>query len=131
MVFLVPPRWTVEPIDQNAVVGHGVSIACQAEGFPIPTVTWKQSIGKSRLSLPEYPSSQRGGEIPLSLAQSTEKLALCLTGNHPSRVTYVGHRSRTMMRLVNLKGNLSYLLLFFLLECKLIVLLLKLYMGYF
>ncbi|OAD61173.1 Down syndrome cell adhesion molecule like protein [Eufriesea mexicana] len=40
----VPPRWTVEPIDQNAVVGHGVSIACQAEGFPIPTVTWKQSI---------------------------------------------------------------------------------------
>ncbi|XP_076394369.1 cell adhesion molecule Dscam2 isoform X2 [Megachile rotundata] len=41
----VPPRWTVEPMDQNAVVGHGVSIACQAEGFPIPTVTWKQSIG--------------------------------------------------------------------------------------
>ncbi|XP_076760113.1 cell adhesion molecule Dscam2 isoform X3 [Xylocopa sonorina] len=41
----VPPRWTVEPTDQNAVVGHGVSIACQAEGFPIPTVTWKQSIG--------------------------------------------------------------------------------------
>ncbi|XP_017876806.1 Down syndrome cell adhesion molecule-like protein Dscam2 isoform X3 [Ceratina calcarata] len=41
----VPPRWTVEPIDQNAVVGHGVSIACQAEGFPIPTVTWRQSIG--------------------------------------------------------------------------------------
>lgn len=45
----MPPRWTVEPIDQDAVVGHGVSIACQAEGFPIPTVTWKQSIGKSRL----------------------------------------------------------------------------------
>ncbi|XP_018052329.1 PREDICTED: Down syndrome cell adhesion molecule-like protein Dscam2 [Atta colombica] len=43
----VPPRWTVEPIDQNAVVGHGVSIACQAEGFPIPTVTWKQSIGET------------------------------------------------------------------------------------
>ncbi|XP_020288503.1 Down syndrome cell adhesion molecule-like protein Dscam2 isoform X2 [Pseudomyrmex gracilis] len=43
----VPPRWTVEPIDQNAVVGHGVSIACQAEGFPVPTVTWKQSIGET------------------------------------------------------------------------------------
>ncbi|XP_025073056.1 Down syndrome cell adhesion molecule-like [Pogonomyrmex barbatus] len=43
----VPPRWTVEPIDQNAVVGHGVSIACQAEGFPIPSVTWKQSIGET------------------------------------------------------------------------------------
>ncbi|XP_043500517.1 Down syndrome cell adhesion molecule-like protein Dscam2 isoform X1 [Polistes fuscatus] len=43
----VPPRWTVEPIDQDAVVGYGVSIACQAEGFPIPTVTWKQSIGET------------------------------------------------------------------------------------
>ncbi|XP_048510955.1 Down syndrome cell adhesion molecule-like protein Dscam2 isoform X2 [Athalia rosae] len=41
----VPPRWTVEPIDQTAIVGHGVSVACQAEGFPIPSVTWKQSIG--------------------------------------------------------------------------------------
>ncbi|XP_076641618.1 cell adhesion molecule Dscam2 isoform X1 [Halictus rubicundus] len=41
----VPPRWTVEPIDQNAVVGHGVTIPCQADGFPIPTVTWKQPIG--------------------------------------------------------------------------------------
>ncbi|KAI4504193.1 hypothetical protein M0802_000664 [Mischocyttarus mexicanus] len=44
---LVPPRWTVEPIDQDAVVGYSVSIACQAEGFPIPTVTWKQSIGET------------------------------------------------------------------------------------
>lgn len=46
MVFLVPPRWVVEPIDQDAIVGHSVSVACQAEGFPIPNVTWKQSIGK-------------------------------------------------------------------------------------
>ncbi|XP_043279367.1 Down syndrome cell adhesion molecule-like protein Dscam2 isoform X3 [Venturia canescens] len=43
----VPPRWTVEPIDQNAIVGHAVSIPCRAEGFPIPTVTWKQSIGET------------------------------------------------------------------------------------
>ncbi|XP_015601116.1 Down syndrome cell adhesion molecule-like protein Dscam2 isoform X2 [Cephus cinctus] len=43
----VPPRWTVEPIDQTAIVGHGVSIACQAEGFPIPTISWKQSIGET------------------------------------------------------------------------------------
>ncbi|XP_044020964.1 Down syndrome cell adhesion molecule-like protein Dscam2 isoform X2 [Aphidius gifuensis] len=43
----VPPRWIVEPIDQNAIVGHAVSVACQAEGFPIPTVTWKQSVGET------------------------------------------------------------------------------------
>ncbi|XP_023290163.1 Down syndrome cell adhesion molecule-like protein Dscam2 [Orussus abietinus] len=44
---VVPPRWTVEPIDQDATVGHGVSIACQAEGFPVPTVSWKQSVGEA------------------------------------------------------------------------------------
>ncbi|XP_046620086.1 Down syndrome cell adhesion molecule-like protein Dscam2 isoform X2 [Neodiprion virginianus] len=43
----VPPRWTVEPIDQTAIVGHGVSVACQAEGFPIPSVAWKQSVGET------------------------------------------------------------------------------------
>ncbi|XP_057323530.1 cell adhesion molecule Dscam2-like isoform X3 [Microplitis mediator] len=43
----VPPRWVVEPIDQDAIVGHSVSVACQAEGFPIPNVTWKQSIGET------------------------------------------------------------------------------------
>ncbi|XP_051167558.1 cell adhesion molecule Dscam2-like isoform X4 [Leptopilina boulardi] len=39
----VPPQWKIEPINQDAIVGHSVSIACQAEGFPIPSVTWKQS----------------------------------------------------------------------------------------
>ncbi|KAG9435295.1 Down syndrome cell adhesion molecule-like protein Dscam2 [Apis mellifera carnica] len=62
MVFLVPPRWTVEPIDQNAVVGHGVSIACQAEGFPIPTVTWKQSIAGPQVSVKTQQESVRRGE---------------------------------------------------------------------
>lgn len=46
LLFLVPPRWIVEPIDQNAIVGHAVSVSCQAEGFPIPIVTWKQSVGE-------------------------------------------------------------------------------------
>ncbi|XP_043479175.1 Down syndrome cell adhesion molecule-like protein Dscam2 isoform X3 [Leptopilina heterotoma] len=39
----VPPQWKIEPVNQDAIVGHSVSIACQAEGFPIPSVTWKQS----------------------------------------------------------------------------------------
>ncbi|XP_033213818.1 Down syndrome cell adhesion molecule-like protein Dscam2 [Belonocnema kinseyi] len=43
----VPPQWKTEPIDQDAIVGHSVSIACQAEGFPIPSVTWKQSSSES------------------------------------------------------------------------------------
>ncbi|KAK0094057.1 hypothetical protein PV326_011918 [Microctonus aethiopoides] len=47
ITLAIPPRWIVEPIDQNAIVGHAVSVACRAEGFPIPTVTWKQSIGET------------------------------------------------------------------------------------
>lgn len=104
MVFLVPPRWTVEPIDQNAVVGHGVSIACQAEGFPIPTVTWKQSIGKSRLCPPSIHRPKRE-RFRSGDSRKTGPLS------YLRRVTYVGHRSPTMTRLVNhLKENLSYLL---------------------
>lgn len=65
----------MEPIDQNAVVGHGVSIACQAEGFPVPTVTWKQSIGESQALF-----LKRRSEIPdarndlLSLAVTRDVL---------------------------------------------------------
>ncbi|XP_065347787.1 cell adhesion molecule Dscam2-like isoform X4 [Cloeon dipterum] len=42
----VPPRWVVEPSDQNVVLGKSVALQCQADGFPKPTVTWKQAIGK-------------------------------------------------------------------------------------
>uniref|UniRef100_A0A1A9WXF2 Down syndrome cell adhesion molecule n=1 Tax=Glossina brevipalpis TaxID=37001 RepID=A0A1A9WXF2_9MUSC len=43
----VPPRWIIKPIDQDAILGNAVSIRCQADGFPVPTVQWKQSIGDS------------------------------------------------------------------------------------
>jgi hypothetical protein len=44
---LVPPRWIVEPADQSVVLGKSVVLQCQADGFPKPTVTWKQAIGES------------------------------------------------------------------------------------
>uniref|UniRef100_A0A1B0BQH6 Down syndrome cell adhesion molecule n=1 Tax=Glossina palpalis gambiensis TaxID=67801 RepID=A0A1B0BQH6_9MUSC len=43
----VPPRWIIKPSDQDAILGNPVSIRCQADGFPVPTVQWKQSIGDS------------------------------------------------------------------------------------
>lgn len=43
--IIVPPRWTVEPTDKSAVLGSSVSLNCKADGFPIPTVNWKQAIG--------------------------------------------------------------------------------------
>lgn len=42
----VPPRWTVEPQDQSVVLGNAVVITCKADGFPMPTVLWKQAIGE-------------------------------------------------------------------------------------
>ena len=42
----VPPRWIVEPQDQSAILGNTVLITCKSDGFPVPTVHWKQAIGK-------------------------------------------------------------------------------------
>ncbi|KAE8736743.1 hypothetical protein FOCC_FOCC017802, partial [Frankliniella occidentalis] len=41
----VPPRWVVEPAEQSVVLGKAVTLPCQADGFPKPTITWKQAIG--------------------------------------------------------------------------------------
>lgn len=42
----MPPRWVFEPQDQSAILGNTVIIQCNADGFPIPIVNWKQAIGK-------------------------------------------------------------------------------------
>jgi hypothetical protein len=43
--FAVPPRWLMEPVDHSVVQGNPVSLHCQVDGFPKPTVTWKQAVG--------------------------------------------------------------------------------------
>jgi hypothetical protein len=44
-LFLVPPRWMVEPTDHSVVQGNPVSLHCQVDGFPKPTIIWKQAVG--------------------------------------------------------------------------------------
>ncbi|XP_068082192.1 cell adhesion molecule Dscam2 [Anabrus simplex] len=47
LVVSVPPRWLVEPHDQQAAEGVlNFIVYCQAEGFPPPTITWRRAIGK-------------------------------------------------------------------------------------
>ncbi|XP_023037037.2 Down syndrome cell adhesion molecule-like protein Dscam2 [Drosophila willistoni] len=43
----VPPRWILKPIDHDAILGSNVMLSCQADGFPVPTIQWKKSVGDS------------------------------------------------------------------------------------
>jgi hypothetical protein len=41
----VPPRWTVEPTDASVASGQDVIMHCQADGYPVPSITWRKAVG--------------------------------------------------------------------------------------
>uniref|UniRef100_A0A336M1C8 CSON009678 protein n=1 Tax=Culicoides sonorensis TaxID=179676 RepID=A0A336M1C8_CULSO len=41
----VPPRWVVEPMDVSVERKGHITLHCQAQGVPIPTVVWKKATG--------------------------------------------------------------------------------------
>ncbi|KAF4524305.1 hypothetical protein B566_EDAN005361 [Ephemera danica] len=43
----VPPRWTIEPTDTNMASGQDVVLNCQADGYPVPNVTWRKADGNN------------------------------------------------------------------------------------
>jgi hypothetical protein len=45
LCIAVPPRWTVEPTDANVASGQDVTLHCQADGYPVPSVTWRKAVG--------------------------------------------------------------------------------------
>lgn len=42
----VPPKFVVQPRDQDGIYGKAVILNCSAEGYPVPTIVWKFSKGK-------------------------------------------------------------------------------------
>lgn len=64
----MPPRWIVEPADQSAILGHQVVITCQADGFPQPSVVWKQAIGEQTGEYRELSFASSGGSSSSSSA---------------------------------------------------------------
>ena len=44
-MFVVPPRWTVEPTDANVASGQDVMLHCQADGYPVPSIMWRKAVG--------------------------------------------------------------------------------------
>lgn len=45
-LYIVAPRWYLEPMDTAIMLGNTISINCEAEGYPIPTITWFKGQGK-------------------------------------------------------------------------------------
>lgn len=44
-LFAVPPKFVVQPRDQDGIYGKAVILNCSAEGYPVPTIVWKFSKG--------------------------------------------------------------------------------------
>lgn len=44
-ISTVPPRWKIEPSDVNVERNRHVTLHCQAEGVPSPSVVWKKATG--------------------------------------------------------------------------------------
>ncbi|XP_035706801.1 Down syndrome cell adhesion molecule-like protein Dscam2 isoform X3 [Folsomia candida] len=45
LIVTVPAKWVMEPGDQSVSVGSHVAIHCQTQGYPKPTVKWRQAVG--------------------------------------------------------------------------------------
>ncbi|XP_063830982.1 cell adhesion molecule Dscam2 [Ostrinia nubilalis] len=43
----VPPRWRLEPNDVAVAAGQDVTLQCQADGYPKPSITWKKAVGNT------------------------------------------------------------------------------------
>ena len=43
----VPPKWVVEPKDMSIQSNQDILLNCQADGYPVPTITWKKAIGNT------------------------------------------------------------------------------------
>lgn len=50
-LFSVPPKFVVQPRDQDGIYGKAVILNCSAEGYPVPTIVWKFSKGMKMLKL--------------------------------------------------------------------------------
>lgn len=47
--FAVPPKFVVQPKDQDGIYGKAVILNCSAEGYPVPTIQWEYSKGNDEL----------------------------------------------------------------------------------
>ncbi|XP_011373613.1 Down syndrome cell adhesion molecule, partial [Pteropus vampyrus] len=56
----VPPKFVVQPRDQDGIYGKAVILNCSAEGYPVPTIVWKFSKGAG---VPQFQPIALNGRI--------------------------------------------------------------------
>ncbi|XP_069045893.1 cell adhesion molecule DSCAM isoform X3 [Lepisosteus oculatus] len=62
LIVRVPPRFVVQPGDQDGIYGKAVILNCSAEGYPVPTIVWKYSKGAG---VPQFQPIALNGRIQL------------------------------------------------------------------
>ncbi|KAH8340543.1 hypothetical protein KR059_000756, partial [Drosophila kikkawai] len=67
----VAPRWSHEPMDTAIMLGNTISINCEAEGYPIPAITWFKGQGKGSKDF--KPLSMRNHSLLLNLATDNDE----------------------------------------------------------
>uniref|UniRef100_A0A6P4DVD5 Down syndrome cell adhesion molecule-like protein Dscam2 n=1 Tax=Drosophila rhopaloa TaxID=1041015 RepID=A0A6P4DVD5_DRORH len=67
----VAPRWSYEPMDTAIMLGNTISINCEAEGYPIPAITWFKGQGKGSKDF--KPLSMRNHSLLLNLATDNDE----------------------------------------------------------
>ncbi|ALC46292.1 Dscam3, partial [Drosophila busckii] len=76
----VAPRWSYEPMDTAIMLGNTISINCEAEGYPIPAITWFKGQGKASKDF--KPLSMRNHSLLLNLAtDNDEGYYMCQAAN--------------------------------------------------
>ncbi|XP_007452945.1 PREDICTED: Down syndrome cell adhesion molecule-like [Lipotes vexillifer] len=60
LIVRVPPKFVVQPRDQDGIYGKPVILNCSAEGYPVPTIVWKFSKGAG---VPQFQPIALNGRI--------------------------------------------------------------------
>uniref|UniRef100_A0A1A9ZZV3 Down syndrome cell adhesion molecule n=2 Tax=Glossina TaxID=44049 RepID=A0A1A9ZZV3_GLOPL len=67
----VAPRWSFEPMDTAIMLGNTISINCEAEGYPIPAITWFK--GQDKLNKDFKPLNMRNHSLVLNFATDIDE----------------------------------------------------------
>lgn len=50
----MPPKWSKVPKDKEIIAGESITLECEADGFPAPTIKWKLPEKSKFYQIPEF-----------------------------------------------------------------------------